>query len=98
PHIHTLALHDALPIWPARRHGSAAAVLGRGRPELCQHAVRAVDPAGVAASGFALAVALAARQSGRRAQAAAFEWRAGRPVGGELDRKSTRLNSSHVAI
>ena len=34
---------------PARRHRSAAAVLGRRGPELCQYAVRLVDPAGIAA-------------------------------------------------
>ena len=61
---------------PARRHGSAAAVLGRGGLELCQHAVRPADPAGVAAARAARAVLLAARQSGRLARAAAVASRA----------------------
>ena len=38
---------------PARRHGSAAAVLGRGQLELHQYAIRLADPPGVAAAGAA---------------------------------------------
>ena len=45
----------------ARRHGSAIAVLGRGGLELCQHALRPLDPAGVAAAGSPFAVPLEKR-------------------------------------
>ena len=56
----------------ARRHGSAAAVLGRGGPELRQYALRLADPAGIAAAGSPLAVPLEKRQSARRAASAAL--------------------------
>ena len=69
---------------PARRHGSAAAVLGRGRPELCQCALWLADPAGIAAAGAPFAVPLEERQSARRAAPAAFEPRSGRAVAGEF--------------
>src|SRR5690606_41241930 len=80
--IHTLSLHDALPIFeqtinPALGVGTCAP--GRGITGL-----RRVQQAGAVASGAELAVdffAAACRTTGRR-----------------RDRKSTRLNSSHVKI
>ena len=69
---------------PARRHGSASAVLGRGRPEFCQRAVRLADPAGVAAAGAPFAVPLEQRQPARRVAPAAFQPGSRRAVAGEF--------------
>ena len=77
---------------PARRYRSAAAVLGRGGPELCQYAVWLADPAGVAAAGTPLAIALAERQSGRRAASAALRPRADGTVDREFFRASSRMS------
>jgi DHA1 family tetracycline resistance protein-like MFS transporter len=56
----------------ARRHGSAAAVLGRGGIEFRQYAVRFSDPAGVAAAASPLDLPLEKRQSPGRAASAAL--------------------------
>ena len=63
----------------ARQHRSATAVLGRGRLQPRQRAVRLVRAAGVAAAGAAPPVRVAARQPAGLAQAAALAPGAVRP-------------------
>src|SRR5690606_42098405 len=85
--VYPLSLHDALPIWGVPGHGRRARGLVRGE-----------EPEGGGAQEPVV------NGGGRRA---AWPWRrpcgAGRgrrrsPRGGRRDRKSTRLNSSHVKI
>src|SRR5439155_20225173 len=89
--IHTLSLHDALPIWglrpSARRVPAARDTVQRRQPD---------------SSLCARSLPSAARRSVCRRSAAAVPYYAG-PLpalfgANGSDRKSTRLNSSHVAI
>src|SRR5207253_5859200 len=91
PHLYTLSLHDALPICarPLRR----VALVERGGQELRAHHLRdagaAVVPQGRHAGARESRVASLDRT---RVPDAARSRKA------HADRKSTRLNSSHVAI
>ena len=69
---------------PARRHGSAPAVLDRGGPELCEYALRLADPARVAAAGAPRTVPLEKRQPARRAASVALQPDSRRAVAGEF--------------
>src|SRR5690606_41280370 len=78
PHVYTLSLHDALPIFGAASFDSgASAVL----------AVSDVSDGSAAARGL--------RGDAARRRAGFF---AGGAASSAADRKSTRLNSSHVKI
>src|SRR5207249_10473326 len=83
-HINTLSLHDALPISPQATGGPASGPAGRRSP----------GRLGAAAAARALLQARG-RETGRpRPRSRGAEATAGRAP----DRKSTRLNSSHVSI
>src|SRR5690606_40524027 len=83
PSIYTLSLHDALPISPESEPAMVSAEAGEGE--------------GVAAGSMA-PLCRAARRAWRRAapQRAASRGRSASRA--RADRKSTRLNSSHVKI
>src|SRR5207249_11621659 len=95
--IYTLSLHDALPIWISRLlaipagEGRIALLADRG---LVLHIVDSIArpvaelPGAQHASGLPHI---------RRPRASAARRNYGRPPA-QLDRKSTRLNSSHVSI
>src|SRR5437773_8348802 len=81
--IYTLSLHDALPIF---RDGKA--YIFTGRSGAGKSTVASLSPEG---SVLTDEISLLRREHGM--------WRAyGTPFWGELDRKSTRLNSSHITI
>src|SRR5690606_42111752 len=86
-----LSLHDALPIWPLR--------VARGRPRRAargRHAGRGGPRADGPAAG--LAAGRAGLAGGTRPRPADIR-RSRPPAAAEtVDRKSTRLNSSHVKI
>src|SRR5207302_3831149 len=90
PHIHTLSLHDALPICHENRHPSRIPY-GDGEVRLRQYVPDPFDTGGDS-HGRLLAV-----PSVLHGQAAPRRYcRARRAL--PSDRKSTRLNSSHVKI
>src|SRR5690606_40598307 len=83
--LSTLSLHDALPIWPARP--ADRAVAGPARP--------------LGARAWRTAAVLRAAFSGERPMVSGARMTDHRDVLSRrilLDRKSTRLNSSHVKI
>src|SRR5439155_22548956 len=84
PHTPTLSLHDALPISPAAAGSAAPAHDGAGAPD--DH------PAG------ALADDLAAPHHDPTGAPVSATAHADDHAASAADRKSTRLNSSHVAI
>src|SRR5690606_40939845 len=86
PHIYTLSLHDALPIY-----GSLASTLW---PELCRQVL--CDFRMRARSGPNSAPATKKRAAA--ATRLSFEATVWRLLSRAGDRKSTRLNSSHVKI
>src|SRR5207253_11044311 len=93
PDTAPLSLHDALPIsdnaaWGSRRGGELPAALARREDRVAR-----IETAMRRLAAQAKADAEAERQ--RRAAAAAARHRTGQT---RRDRKSTRLNSSHVAI
>src|SRR5207253_6987835 len=90
PTTFTVSLHDALPIlraWP---------LVGRGELEVVPHAVRSEHVAREAMPGSHKDVACDAVGNGRGTAPDVWVSASGRRR--DLDRKSTRLNSSHVAI
>src|SRR5205814_8413090 len=98
PELSTLSLHDALPIWTGTLGGAGAG--GRtcppsrvgastfGRAEACTGAVgrRGANDHRVPSAASARAAAARAKRGARRRRI------------GTTDRKSTRLNSSHLGI
>src|SRR5207253_7498233 len=95
PHLYTLSLHDALPIWIARAGARARRIDDRGRG--CGTPGRSVlrDRA----AGRRRPNARDTPRAGNESVAlvwVSFDRRVGRRA--QPDRKSTRLNSSHVAI
>src|SRR6266849_4446657 len=68
----------------AGRHGSAAAVLGRGGLEFCQYALRPADPPRVAAAGSARSVALEKCKSLGCAASVALRFCTRGTIGGEF--------------
>src|SRR5204863_8538667 len=96
PHLHTLSLHDALPIFSAtQRRVAEQHAFDRLSLDLIEHRL---DQRRLAGSRLANQQ----RQSARRRQAIS-QVAQGFPLpSGEVqesrDRKSTRLNSSHVEI
>src|SRR5204863_1674640 len=81
--IYTLSLHDALPIWPTIREAMIALEM-KGWIE--------------ARHGSGLYVTRRDHGSGERADALNFDVGAFDLTEARIDRKSTRLNSSHVEI
>src|SRR5207253_6624139 len=97
PDIHTLSLHDALPIWPPRRMGRRMKTL------LVLGATGTMGRRIVALAGRLLP-GVRVLQGARRVapetdpDSRAVDIHDAGSVRRALDRKSTRLNSSHVAI
>src|SRR5690606_40515620 len=80
----SMSLHDALPIFPVRvEHGSG----------FCEHCSRCRVGVGEVAAGCGRAGAICDLTGLQQGIAAGVE-----PGGCQGDRKSTRLNSSHVKI
>src|SRR5439155_25868265 len=98
PQIHTLPLHDALPIWRGERSGGRAAK-PRGqmvaRSSLLRRPTAGARPARRTSSVVAALAALAPRLVRLARHGYSDRLLASRRA---IDRKSTRLNSSHVAI
>src|SRR5690606_42049557 len=94
--IYTLSLHDALPIWVPLTQGKTALVDARDWERVRVHAWRlARQRAGGRQYLYAVMTI-----GGKRVELGRFVLgsRAGRRVRHKKDRKSTRLNSSHVKI
>src|SRR5439155_26696054 len=94
PATYSLSLHDALPIFRRRR----SAVRQRPRVAAVVQVARDVDPRHVALHGGRAHRNLEGDLSARLQRDAAVTGLAGLGVERDEDRKSTRLNSSHVAI
>src|SRR5207249_11086513 len=94
PHLSTLSLHDALPIYPrCLKRWPAACVGPRRRFVEPFRAPRRTGPIGGDGFGWTCS----ASTSPPRTPSSARGTRTA-PPGKRADRKSTRLNSSHVSI
>src|SRR5207253_6770524 len=93
--IYTLSLHDALPIYAARNFDQSVGSRQPDRAAIADSFAICVEIAGIvdrATAGGACGEFIAGPVT------VSPQWTGGRAAGIHGDRKSTRLNSSHVAI